>query len=202
MKGDLSKYIPEGAIAGVQELLSHDNLLVKVKRKRKTKHGDYRKLSDGSHLITVNDSRNPYRFLMTLIHEIAHFKVSIHYMRKVKPHGNEWKMTFQKLMLPFINPEIYPSHLLPLLAKHFKNPKASSNSDHQLFYELKQYDPPNNKQFVFEIDESTEFIAQNGRQYKRGKKRVKRIECWEISTGRLWLFNPNAEVELLDKKNL
>ncbi|MFT4850069.1 MAG: SprT protein, partial [Sediminicola sp.] len=30
-----------------------------------------------------------------------------------------------------------------------------------------------------------------------GKKRVKRFECMEIATGRVYLFNPNAEVEFL-----
>jgi hypothetical protein len=38
--------------------------------------------------------------------------------RKIKS-GNEWKYSFQRLMIPFM-PEIFPSHLLPLLARHFK----------------------------------------------------------------------------------
>ncbi|MFT5985531.1 MAG: SprT protein, partial [Planctomycetota bacterium] len=33
--------------------------------------------------------------------------------------------------------------------------------------------------------------------FRRGNKRVKRYECVEIATGRVYLFNPNAEVEFL-----
>ena len=35
------------------------------------------------------------------------------------------------------------------------------------------------------------------RYLKKGNKRVKRFECIEVKTGKLYLFNPNAEVELL-----
>jgi hypothetical protein len=34
--------------------------------------------------------------------------------RNIKPHGNEWKYSFQRLMIPYIRPEIFPSQLLPL----------------------------------------------------------------------------------------
>jgi hypothetical protein len=30
-----------------------------------------------------------------------------------------------------------------------------------------------------------------------GNKRIKRYECIEVITGRTYLFNPNAEVEIL-----
>ncbi|RZW42937.1 MAG: sprT domain-containing protein, partial [Flavobacteriaceae bacterium] len=38
----------------------------------------------------------------------------------------------------------------------------------------------------------------NGRKFQKGNKRIKRFECVEIKTGKLYLFNPNAEVELLE----
>jgi hypothetical protein len=41
------------------------------------------------------------------------------------------------------------------------------------------------------------FKMYNGRKFRRGDTRVKRIECVEISTGRLYLFQPSAEVELI-----
>jgi len=102
-------------------------------------------------------------------------------------------------MLPFINPNVFPLELLPLLAKHFKNPKASSDTDTQLALALKQFDEPNDKTFVFEIPLGQTFKLYNGRMFKKGKKRVKRYECLEISTGKMYLFNPNAEVELVIK---
>ncbi len=199
MYDHLNPFIPPAAIGGVDKLLIHDQLTVKVSRSRVTKHGDYRPLPDGGHQITVNANLNPYRFLITLVHEIAHYEAFQKFGRHIKPHGKEWKYTFQRLMLPFLNPEVFPNDLLPLLARHFKNPRASSDTDHQLALALKQYDPANDLHFVHEIAIGENFRLYNGRIFKRGQKRVKRIECIEIETGKLYLFNPNAEVQLIDK---
>jgi hypothetical protein len=197
MQNSLQNYIPSQAMPYVKQLLKHDNLLVIVKRERKTRHGDYRKLPDGKHQITINANLNSFRFLITLIHEIAHFETYIKYGRFVKPHGKEWKNTFQHLMLPILNPQIFPNQILPLLAKHFKNPKASSDSDAALALALKQFDGPNDKTFIFEVPFGSNFRLYNGRVFKKGKKRVKRHEAIEVNTGKLYLFNPNAEVEIL-----
>ncbi len=197
----LQDHIPSNSIAKVLKLLEDDNLTVKIKKERRTKHGDYRPLSNGKHQITVNSNLNRYRFLITLIHEIAHFEAFQKYGRFIKPHGVEWKRTFQHLILPFLNPDIFPKELLPLLANHFKNPKASSDTDVQLALALKQFDEPNDKTFIFEIPLGQTFKLYNGKVFKMIKKRVKRYECVEIKTGRLYLFNPNAEVELINEKN-
>lgn len=194
-------YIPKKAVPQVSELLNHDSLVVKVKRERKTRHGDYKRLPNGKHQITVNSNLNTYRFLITLIHEIAHFETYKQYGKLIKPHGIEWKRTFQHLMLPFLNPEIFPQSLLPLLANHFKNPKASSDTDVNLALALKQFDEPNNKTYIFEVPFGRHFKLYNNREFKKGQKRVKRFECIEVKTGKLYLFNPNAEVELLNDKN-
>ena len=197
MKNELQEYVPIQALPQILTLLEHDNLVVKIKNERKTRHGDYRSLPNGQHQITINSNLNTYRFLITLIHEIAHFEAYKTYGRYIKPHGLEWKRTFQHLMLPFINPEIFPNSILPLLAKHFKNPKASSDTDTALALALKQFDEPNNKTFIFEVPLGSTFQLYNGKVFKMGAKRVKRFECVEVKTGKLYLFNPNAEVELL-----
>ncbi len=62
---------------------------------------------------------------------------------------------------------------------------------------LKQYDPDNGKNYIFEIPRGAYFRIYNGRVFKRGNRRVKRYECLEVSTGRIYLFNPNAEVEIV-----
>jgi hypothetical protein len=197
MQTQFQDYIPKHAILKVQSLLAHGNLVVKIKKERKTKHGDYKPLYDGKHQITINSNLNKFRFLITLIHEIAHFEAFKTYGRFIKPHGQEWKQTFQHLMLPFLNPEVFPNNLLPLLAKHFKNPKASSDTDIQLALALKQFDEPNDKTFIFEVPLGHTFKLYNGKVFKMLKKRVKRYECVEIKTGKLYLFNANAEVELI-----
>lgn len=197
MQTTLLEFIPKEAQALVSDLLARDHLLVKVKSERKTRHGDYRQLPNGKHQITVNSNLNSYRFLITLIHEIAHLEAYQNYGSFIKPHGKEWKYTFQHLMLPFLRPEIFPLELLPLLAKHFKNPKASSDTDTKLALALKQFNETNDKTYVFEVPLGQAFKLYNGRIFKRGEKRRKRFECVEVKTSKLYLFNPNAEVELL-----
>jgi len=197
MQNTLQKYIPKQAVSKVLSLLQHDNLSVLIKKERKTRHGDYKRLPSGKHQITINSNLNNYRFLITLIHEIAHFEVYKTYGKTIKPHGIEWKHTFQRLMLPFLNPQMFPNELLPLLANHFKNPKASSDTDVKLSLALKQFDEPNDKTYIFEVPFGNKFKLYNGKVYIKQNKRVKRYECVEVKTGRMYLFNPNAEVEVL-----
>ncbi|WP_372753377.1 SprT-like domain-containing protein [Mariniflexile sp.] len=200
MRKILQAYITDQAMPQVLNLLKHDHLTVKVKNERKTRHGDYMRLPNGKHQITINSNLNKHRFLITLVHEIAHFEAYKTYGKFIKPHGIEWKRTFQHLMLPFLNPDIFPSELLPLLAKHFKNPKASSDTDVILALALRQFDEPNDKTFIFEVPLGQTFKIYNGKIFKKGIQRTKRFECLEVKTGRMYLFNPNAEVEVISAK--
>jgi hypothetical protein len=136
----LSKYLPEHAVKPVFELIVANQVHLKIVNERQTRHGDYRKAVNGKHEITVNANLNKYRFLITLIHEIAHLAAFEKYGQHIKPHGTEWKLSFQQLMLPFIRPEIFPHSVLPLVANHFRNPSASSDTDARLAFALKQFD--------------------------------------------------------------
>ena len=191
----LATYLPLPAVEECHSLLQHHRVQLRIVSKRMTRHGDYRKFPDGTHRITVNASSNPYRFLLTLIHEIAHLVAFETHGRNIKPHGPEWKATFKLLMARFIRPEIWPEAMLPVLARHFRNPKASSSTDLDLALELKKYDPPTALQMVADLREGTDFRLYNGKVFRKGKQRVKRIECLEIKSGRVYLFQPHAEVE-------
>ena len=197
MNETLSKYIPEQAVKSVFELIVANQVHLKIVNERVTRHGDYRKGANGKHEITVNANLNKYKFLITLIHEISHLVAFEKFGRNIKPHGDEWKYSFQILMVPYIRPEIFPSNLLPLLARHFKNPTASSDTDATLSLALKQYDEQTDKNYIFEIPYGSVFRISNGKIFKKMAQRVKRYECVEINSGRIYLFNPNAEVELL-----
>jgi hypothetical protein len=193
----LARYLPEHAVQAVFELIVSNQVHLKIVNERQTRHGDYRRALNGKHEITVNASLNKYKFLITLIHEIAHLVAFEKFGSNIKPHGEEWKITFQRLMVPFIRPEIFPQHLLPLLARHFRNPSASSDTDTTLSLALKQFDQQNDKNYVFEIPYGSVFRISNGKIFKKIAVRTKRFECMEICTGKTYLFNPNAEVELL-----
>lgn len=199
METVLTNYLPERAVLPCMALIKENGVHLKIVNERVTRHGDYRRMPNGQHQITVNATLNKYRFLITLVHEIAHLVAFEKYGRRIKPHGLEWKYTFQYLMLPFIRPEIFPSALLPLLARHFKNPKASSGTDAHLSIALKRFDEQQtDKTYVFEVPQGSVFRIYNGRLFKKGNKRTKRYECVEVSSGKVYLFQPNAEVELIN----
>ena len=197
MKDVLARYIPEHAVEPLFELIRLYGVHLKIVNERVTRHGDYHRDASGYHRITVNANLNKYRFLITLVHEIAHLAAFEKYGRNIKPHGDEWKVTFQKLMVPLIRPDVFPNHLLPLLARHFRNPKASSDTDATLSLALKQFDEKSDKNYIFEVPYGALFRSSNGKVFKKGAQRIKRFECLEINTGKIYLFNPNAEVELL-----
>lgn len=194
----LSKYLPEHAVVPCFELIKLNRVHLKIVNERKTRHGDYRKGLSGKHEITVNANLNKYRFLITLIHEIAHLVAFEKFGRNILPHGVEWKMSFQRLMVPLIRPEIFPESVLPLVANHFRNPTASSDTDARLAFALKQFDERKpDVYFVHEVPSGSLFRIKNGRIFQKKGLRTKRYECIEVQTGRLFLFNANAEVEII-----
>ena len=187
-------FIPTTAKLQVEELLEATPIEIKITPKRLTKHGDFRRQANGTSLITLNTTPNPYRFLITLLHELAHFKVSQQFSLRVKPHGPEWKTAYRKILVPFLNPEIFPDPICSVLARHMKNPKASTDRDFKLVMALRKYDPPSLKTPVFELESGQHFSLENGRVFTKLKRRRTRIECKEIKTGRIYLFSPHAEV--------
>ena len=174
MEQILQYYLPQRAVQPCAQLIMENNVHLKIVAQRVTRHGDYRKMPNGKHQITVNASLNKYRFLITLVHEIAHLVAFEKYGRLIKPHGLEWKRTFQLLMLPFIRPEVFPSNVLPVIANHFKNPKASSDTDAKLSVTLKQFDAQTDKTYIFELPLGSTFRIHNGKLFRKGNKRVKR----------------------------
>jgi hypothetical protein len=173
------------------------NINLKIVNQRQTKHGDFRRLPNGKYQITVNNNLNPYQFLLTLVHEIAHH-VTFRKFGRVQPHGKEWKQTFQHLMLPFLSPEIYPDHILGPLAHYLKNPKASTDSDVKLSLALRENKAESRKSFIFDVPLNAIFIFKN-KKYQRGMKRRTRYECLELDSKRLYLFNQNAEVTIYEE---
>lgn len=198
MQNEVINYIPENATELVLELLNEYPHVLKIVNQRQTKHGDFRKTIDGRYQITINNSLNQYQFLLTLVHEIAHLATHLKYKR-IKPHGIEWKISFQHLMLPFVRPEIFPMSILPYLANYLKNPKASTDTDVNLSLAMKQFNKKSDKSFIFEVPLNGVFSFKD-KTYIRQNKRRTRFECLELRSKRLYLFNQNVEVKLVTIK--
>ncbi len=188
----LSQFVPNASLEKLSNILKEQKLIIKVVNQRQTKHGDFRKLPSGQFQITINNNLNPHQFLLTLIHEIAHH-ITFQKYGRVKPHGKEWKITFQHLMLPFLDPDIYPTEMLGPLAQYLKNPKASTDSDPKLSLALRKNKAEIGKTFIFDVPLNAIFQFK-GKKYARGPKRKTRYACMELETKRIYLFNQNTEV--------
>ncbi|WP_299672933.1 SprT-like domain-containing protein [uncultured Polaribacter sp.] len=191
-------FVPKKAIPFVQFLIDEHHFTLLIVKQRQTKHGDFRSLPNGKFQITVNNNLNKYQFLLTLVHEIAHH-VTHQKFGLVQPHGKEWKAVFQHLMLPFLNPAIYPKEILPYLANYLKNPKASTDADVNLSLALKGNVAETGKNFIFDIPFGNLFIFKEI-IYKRGNRRRTRYECLNIKNKKVYLFNQNVEVKNYDRE--
>ena len=188
-------YIPENSHQLISDLIDQENLIVKIVNTRKTKHGDFRKQKNGKFQITINKIDNEYRFLITLIHELAHFKVSNEFKYPTSPHGIEWKNTYKKMMIPFLNSSVFPEKILRPLTKHMINPPATTDSDIDLVLGLHHFDLSNdNKKFLFQIKDNSKFEFNDKRIFIKICKRRKRYICKELKTGKRYLFSPVTRI--------
>ena len=192
MKEILNK-IPVESKDYVTNLIKSNNIKILLKKKRRTKYGDFSIKKNGKMMITLNSDLNIYRFLITLIHEISHFLVYKSFGFSVKPHGSEWKNKFKELLLPVINSKIFPEDILKFIASYAINPKASTDSDLNLSVALNKYNSEKT-QYVLDLSKGSIFQAHNGKSYKIIKKLRKRYECIELSTNKLYLFSPNVKI--------
>ena len=168
---------------------------IKVVPKRKTKHGDYRPLPNGKHRITLNAELNPYRFLITCIHEIAHLVAFQKYGRNIRPHGKEWKHVYRSLISPLFHPDIFPAAVLPLLERHFQNPKAATDSDSNLVMALQNWDKDPSGPRVIDLAVGEKFTLENGRSFVKGPKRRTRFLCTELQTQKQFLVVGHLRVQ-------
>jgi SprT protein len=191
----LYKYIPEKAVPSVSEWIYKYDFKLKIKKSRSTKFGDYRPPINGNnHQITINHDMNRYAFFITLVHEVAHLDNFIKHKNSVKPHGEEWKNSFKKLMLPFLNTDYFPADIIHVLQAYMSNPAASSCTDIALLRVLKKYDRPTSLVLVEDIMHGAAFIY-NERKFIKVEKSRKRYKCMEVKTKAVYLFNPLTEVE-------
>lgn len=191
--------MPEAAAPIISTWINDTGCQFRISRSRKTKLGDYTAPFRGdTHKISVNHDLNPYAFLITTIHEFAHLKTWQQHKSRVKPHGKEWKKHYKGLMAPILQLGIFPSDILQALVQYMENPAASSCTDIHLYRVLKRYDKDVQGQYTIEsLPTDSIFALQNGRIFQKREKLRKRYRCIELSTDRIYLIHPIAEVILI-----
>jgi len=164
-----------------------------VSKSRHSKYGDYRYHPSTGHTITVNHNLNPFAFLVTYLHEVAHLITYLQHKNKVLPHGIEWKNNFKELFDPILDDALLPKELILVLKNYLKNPSASSASYAPLVEILKTYDPSSSTVLLKDLPENSSFSIKNLRLIKQKLNRT-RYFCVDPISGKKYLVSKNAHV--------
>ncbi|HSU29087.1 MAG TPA: SprT-like domain-containing protein [Chitinophagaceae bacterium] len=195
----LSNYLPPGTYEPVIAFLEKYKVHLTVSRERKSILGDYRhRTHHENHRISVNGNLNIYAFLITLVHELAHLLTYEVHGNKVMAHGKEWKKIYASLLNEFLQNKTFPPPIEKELIRSYENPSASTCAEDGLLRELRKFDPKKSDlRLLEELPADALFKIHDGRIFQRGKQLRKRFQCKEVKTGRVYLFSPVHEVELI-----
>jgi len=188
------------AVDTIIEWIEKYQFQLTIAKARSSKLGDFRPPNPKKpyYRISVNHNLNPYEFLITLVHEIAHLVTYDAFGRKVEPHGTEWKNNYIQLLHKTVELNCYPIALMPAIQFHMQHPGASSCADTQLARELRKYNTNVIPfQLLEELPTGTQFVIQTDRRkrlFKKGERLRKRFRCVEVATSRTFLVSPVAEV--------
>lgn len=193
-------FLPPPVVGYVGELVGRHPVELRLSRPRRTKLGDHRPPTRAAavHRITINDDLNPYAFLTTLLHEVAHAAAWERHRgrRRVRPHGREWKEEFAGLLGPVVAAGLLPSGVAQALARYLENPAAASCSDRGLVLALAEFDAPTaGRVRVEDLAERTVFKAANGAVFRAGRMIRSRRACFDLATGREYRVHGLAFVE-------
>ncbi|ASW75308.1 transcription elongation protein SprT [Chryseobacterium piperi] len=188
----LEKYLPSNTLQYLKVWFSDYYIHIKITRNRNSKLGDYRKLPDHSHEITINSTLVPELFFFVLTHELAHLIAFEKYGRRILPHGNEWKATFRLMLLESI--EAYSEDLRPIINRFSKSPKANfmASPDLVKYFHIEKQD--DKLQFIEELQKGDYFMYRNEKYFLEGLIK-KNYLCKNLATGRKYSFKPLARVE-------
>ncbi|MEP7168549.1 MAG: sprT domain-containing protein, partial [Bacteroidota bacterium] len=200
IKNALSKYVPDAALDQCVDWIAEHKFFLRVTKSRNSKYGDYRPPKNGKgHIITVNHDMNPYAFLITYTHEVAHLVTFLKTNSLKDPHGKEWKNEFKQLMTPFLTTAVFPEDLIHEVKKYIHNPAATSCSDVNMLRALKKHDKHNGEWLHLEdLDMNTKFRTKTGRIFIKGKLIRKNFLCTEAKTKGKYTLNPLIEVQPME----
>lgn len=192
----LQNYLPPGTADAVVNYLQQYKVHLTISKHRQSILGDYRhRTHHSNHRISVNGSLNPFSFLITLLHELAHLLTFEQHANRVQAHGKEWKIIYGQLLQQFLQHKIFPADIEKELLRSLKNPAASSCAEDGLLRVLRKYDAKESgHRLVEEIYFNALFKLSDGRIFQKGEKLRKRFKCKEVATGKLYLFSPVYEV--------
>mgnify|MGYP001793339761 CR=1 FL=1 len=201
LENALKKYVPAPALMYCVDWITDNQISLRISRSRHSKYGDYRPPQKGrGHRISVNGDLNPYAFLVTFVHEVAHLNQWKQHKAILEPHGKLWKTEYKYLMLPLLRKNIFPPNVVAALEKYMHNPAATRCTNHDLLRALRQHDNGKEKWLTLDdIEIGQSFKIQNGRTFIKKEKLRKNYSCVELKSKTIYLINPMTEVILIEK---
>ena len=191
----LEKHLPTYKASQIIQYLAESKCVLKITKPRKTKRGDFRQ--SGNNLsISVNHDTNSFRFLFTLIHEIAHLKTYLDYGNRIRPHGDEWKRNFEELFYHFqMEDEFGKDEAMLLVIKNeLKSPKACSGVNLAVEKAFTPYDDISGT-YLDELLHGENFEFR-GHRYQKLESRRTRVMCLNLTNNRKYTINKAALVEV------
>ncbi len=188
----LEKYLPQNTLPYLKIWFADYYIHIKITKNRDSKLGDYRKLPDHTHEITLNSTLVPELFFFVLTHELAHLIAFEKYGRRISPHGNEWKETFRQMLLQSL--EVYGEKLRPVIVKFSRSPRANFMASPELvrYFHIEKQD--DRLVFIEKLQNGDFFMYRNEKYLLEGLIK-KNYLCKNLATGRKYSFKPLARVE-------
>lgn len=188
----LQKYLPENTLPFLKNWFGEHYIHIKITKGRNSKLGDYRKMPDKSHQITVNSTLQPQLFFFVLTHELAHLLAFEKFGNRIAPHGTEWKHMFREMLLESM--EVYDDDLKPIIRKFSRSPKANFMASPELVRYFHIENLNENQCFLEQLETGNTFIYRE-QTYIITERRKKNYICKNLNTGKIYIFKPLAKVE-------
>ena len=185
---------PPGADVWIQQWTAGLEVIIKLKNSRRSKLGDYRRLSETRHQITVNKGLAPELTFFVLTHEMAHLLAFHRYGRAIPPHGAAWKSTFAELLLQSL--PLFPAEMQPMILAEAKNPKANFLLSAALVRHFGKDSIAPTSAYIMDLSPDDRF-EYRGHTYRVKQRLKKNYLCEQLETGRTYIFRPMASVEKL-----
>ncbi len=175
------------------DLWNDNNFELYLSKSRNSKLGDFCIKKNEPLRITLNHDLPPYQFLITYIHEVAHYITYTKIKTLRNPHGKEWKKTFRELFEPILEESLLPEELIIELKKYLKNPAATSYGHEGLKKVLKKLEGNSSIITLEEIDNNSLFRIKNLILIK-GELRRTRYLCKDANSNKKFLVSKFAEI--------
>lgn len=198
LEAALKPFLPENSVELACEKLREFPHHLVITKPRSTKLGDFTADPRGQrHTLTVNGNLNPYAFLITLMHELAHLVTWLKHKDRVKPHGQEWKSEFKQTLGPFLRRNVFPEDIAKAVQGYLANPSAATCTDMVLSKTLARYDRNNHPdvKLLDDVPLHDKFVyGKDKRTFIKGDRLRTRYRCFEEGTNYEYWFSPLTKI--------